>query len=418
MKLKNKKRIAIIGAGISGISVAKMLNNSHKVSVFETSDRPGGLVQCDKIDGILYHKIGGHVFNSKRSDVLEWFWKFFDKDTEFIKAERNASIYLNKPIGYPIENYIYQLDSKQIKSIVKDLLEMKLNKKEPENFEEFLKYRFGNTLYELYFKPYNEKVWRKDLKKIPLSWLKGKLPMPTVEEIIYNNFCKQLESEMVHSSFYYPLNGGSQFIVDRLAENLDIHYNCEISNIKYENKVWIIDDKFKFDQIIYTGNIKMLPKILNKDLINNNLCESINKLDSHGTTSVLCEIEENPFSWVYLPDQNYESHRIINTGNFSPNNNNNKSKSCTVEFTGAIDKENILANLSKMPYKVKYISHFNAKYTYPIQNKSTSDLVKSVKSHLEPANFYLLGRFAEWEYYNMDSAMGAGIDLCKEINKN
>ena len=111
MKLKNKKRIAIIGAGISGISVAKMLNNSHKVSVFETSDRPGGLVQCDKIDGILYHKIGGHVFNSKRSDVLEWFWKFFDKDTEFIKAERNASIYLNKPIGYPIENYIYQLDS-------------------------------------------------------------------------------------------------------------------------------------------------------------------------------------------------------------------------------------------------------------------------------------------------------------------
>lgn len=31
------------------------------------------------------------------------------------------------------------------------------NSTPPKNFEEFLKIRFGETLYELYFKPYNEK---------------------------------------------------------------------------------------------------------------------------------------------------------------------------------------------------------------------------------------------------------------------
>jgi UDP-galactopyranose mutase len=28
---------------------------------------------------------------------------------------------------------------------------------------------------------------------------------------------------------------------------------------------------------------------------------------------------------------------------------------------------------------------------------------------------YLLGRFAEWEYYNMDAAVGAAIDLEKRL---
>lgn len=56
-----------------------------------------------------------------------------------------------------------------------------------QEFEEFLKGRFGESLYKMYFQPYNEKVWRRDLTKVPLSWLEGKLPMPTVEEMIFNN---------------------------------------------------------------------------------------------------------------------------------------------------------------------------------------------------------------------------------------
>ena len=79
----------------------------------------------------------------------------------------------------------------------------KADKLVPDNFEEFLKYRFGETLYELYFKPYNEKVWRRDLKYVPLSWLEGKLPMPTVAEMIFNNINHVKEKQFVHSTFWY-----------------------------------------------------------------------------------------------------------------------------------------------------------------------------------------------------------------------
>ena len=44
-------------------------------------------------------------------------------------------------------------------------------------------------------------------------------------------------------------------------------------------------------------------------------------------------------------------------------------------------------------------------------------MITSLKEILETQGIYLLGRFAEWEYYNMDAAMGAALDLNKRINK-
>lgn len=88
------------------------------------------------------------------------------------------------------------------KRVIKDLVEIvRKEGDKAHNFEEFLKSRFGDTLYKIYFQPYNEKVWRRDLKQVPLSWLEGKLPMPTVEEMVYNNINHVKEKSFVHSTF-------------------------------------------------------------------------------------------------------------------------------------------------------------------------------------------------------------------------
>lgn len=147
-------KYAVIGGGISGLSIANMLKGNNEVVVFESESRPGGMIKCDVIDGNLFHRTGGHVFNTKREDVLNWFWAFFDKDNQFTKAVRNSSVFMpdGKEIPYPIENHAYLLDGENGASIVKDLVEMAREEgRKPANFEEFLKGRFGNTLYQLYF---------------------------------------------------------------------------------------------------------------------------------------------------------------------------------------------------------------------------------------------------------------------------
>lgn len=411
------KKIAIIGAGISGLSIAQCLKNNFEIKIFEKASRPGGLIKCEKIEDNLYHMVGGHVFNSKREDVLNWFWNFFNRESEFTKTIRNAVIYLNKPVGYPIENHLYELDEKIVKNVIADLLNIEKTNKlqnEANNFEEFLKNRFGHTLYSLYFEPYNKKIWKRDLSKVPISWLEGKLPMPTIGEIIFNNIHKKKEMNMVHSSFYYPKQNGSQFLADRLAKGLDVVYNADVKKISRSNDKWLVDD-YICDQVIYAGNIKDLPQILNDSVDLSSYINDIKDLEYHGTTTVLCEVDSNPYSWIYLPDKKVQSHRIINTGNFSENNNKKGIKTATIEFTDYVDKDLILKNLKHIPYNPKYITHKYTEYTYPIQNKNTHEIVSKLKTELKPQNIFLLGRFAEWEYYNMDAAIGAAIDLSKEF---
>ena len=385
-------KIAIIGAGISGMSMAHLLKNKADVTVYERDKRPGGMIKCDRVNGHLFHRTGGHVFNTKNGDVLEFFWSFFNREKEFIKADRNSGVSLDrgKFVPYPIENHIYHFDDDIVNSIINDLLEIKkLDNNSVVNFEEFLIKRFGRTLYDIYFQPYNEKVWRRDLTKVPLSWLEGKLPMPSVEEILFNNIKKVEEKKFVHSSFYYPINGGSQFVADRFAEGLNIKYESLIDKIVLlQNKKWKVEDEV-YDRVIFCGNIKQLPKLV--DVLSNQAIRMIESLESHGTTSVLCEIDDNPYSWIYLPSRKHESHRIICSGNFSISNRGSNGKmSGTIEFTDSISHD-------------------------AIQDLNTRQAIKELKASLEPMGIYLCGRFAEWEYYNMDVCMASAIETSKRI---
>ena len=411
-----KQRIAIIGGGVSGLSAARILSAQHDVTVFEADACPGGMIKCDIVEGNLFHRTGGHVFNTKRADVAEWFWSRFNRDTEFTKALRQSVISLDGAleVPYPIENNVYRLPAEVQQSCISDFLRMaREGYGAPENFAEFLRFRFGDTLYKLYFEPYNNKVWRRDLRQIPLSWLDGKLPMPTVEEIIAANFSRAEERQFVHSSFFYPLKGGSQFIAERLAEGLNICYNSRVERIERTAEGWFVEGQM-FDAVIFCGNLKQIPSLI-AGVPMDAYAEGIAALEAHGTTAVFCEIEKNPHSWIYLPDVRHESHRIICTGNFSATNNAPERFTATIEFTDSITREEIEDNLKRIPYNPRYLAHHYEPYTYPVQAAGTRSLVAHVKQHLEAEKCYLLGRFAEWEYYNMDVAIGAALDLAARV---
>ena len=414
------ERVAVIGAGISGLSVAHLLQERYDVTVFEKDSLPGGLIKCCRIKGSLFHTCGGHVFNTKRKSVLDWFWSKFSSEEEFTENQRN-SVILNDVwggvISYPLENHIYAFDADTQKAIIDDLIAIAKNGYyESKNFEDFLRNRFGNTLYDIYFKPYNEKIWRRNLKNVPLSWLEGKLPMPTVSEIIYNNINHVKEKEFVHSTFWYEKENGSQYIADKLSNGLNIQYNVNVTSIKKDKDKWIVCGGI-FDKVVFCGNIKDMIKSVEGVDIHKYMAD-IEALEYHGTTAVFCEIDKNPYSWIYLPSSKHESHRIICTGNFADSNNQGLRDgriTATVEFTDKISKEEITDNLTRIPLNPKYLAHQYNQYTYPIQDANTRTMIRNLKKDLAATNFYFTGRFSDWEYYNMDTAIGAAMDLCATL---
>jgi protoporphyrinogen oxidase len=415
-QINSPLKIAVIGSGISGLSIAQLLHHDHDITVYEKGNLAGGLIQCLRVKDCLFHKVGGHVFNAKNKEVLNWFWSFFDKDKEFVLAKRNAKILLDEQIiGYPIENYIYQLPKAIIEDILHDFAVLsKVGSKKADNFLEFIINRFGRTLSELYFIPYNEKVWATDLSKVPMGWLEGKLPMPDIDDIILKNILRQEETDMVHSSFYYPVEDGSQFIVNRLRKDLNIQFNSDFDAIEDS----LLFGKLKFDKIVFCGDIRKLPLVMQKILIKNNInIDRLKKLKTNGTSNIFCETDETDISWLYLPGKLTKAHRIIYTGNFSETNNRGSNrKTCVVEFTGKISYEGMSDEIKKLPGNLIPLSHNYQENSYIIHDHDTHNLISEVKKILEEHNIYLLGRFAEWKYYNMDKAIEGAIHLAKRIN--
>lgn len=420
--MNKKERIAIIGGGISGASIGKMLNERYGITIFEQKEKLGGLISCDRVDGALFHKVGGHVFNTKNEKVADWFWSFFNQKDEFLKAKRNAKIYIyDSYVGYPIENYLYQLPIELIKKCVSELLELKgKNETESEHFDQFLKNKFGPTLYEIYFKPYNAKIWNTKLDKVPLPWLDGKLPMPDIKEIFLHNILRQEEGEMVHSSFYYPVKGGSQFIIDRISQELNTECNVHVHTIIKQGDKYLINDNFEFDKVIYTGDIRRLHQIINtRDEIKDKVLKDVANLKSNGTSNYLCETDNTDISWLYLPENKYKAHRIIYTGNFSKTNNPDKNrKTCVVEFSGKHDPHLMEEEIKKLPGNLKPIQYNYEPNSYIIHEPDTSVKINKIKEIMHPEGFYLLGRFAEWQYYNMDKCIESAMEIKKQIDES
>lgn len=424
-------RVAVVGAGITGIACSRLLIDAGvQVTIFEKSNAKGGLVRCtiEKHD-VLFHRVGGHVFNSKDQNVNNWFWGFFDKETEFFSAERRAVIYTKKRFAnYPVENNLDFFGADQLRKIITELSEIIINKSDASlqqmhsnesNFKDFLLARFGKTLCDQYFFPYNKKIWNRDLDLIPLDWLAGKLPMPDPVEIITSNILKTNESEMVHSSFFYPKIGGSQFIVDRLSENINIKYNYNALPEIMADGVISVDGDI-YDKVIYTGDLRHLLSSFKSGQLDHSFDAAIKALPSNSTSNLLCKCDQNPYSWVYLPDTDVDCHRIIMTGNFSPSNNgsiplNEGKVTCTVEFSGEYSYKEMSSQLINLPFNMEPLSHNIEQSSYIVHTMDTSHLVSKIRSILEPKNIYLCGRFADWQYYNMDAAIFASMKLVQKI---
>ena len=439
-KGKDMSKIAIIGAGISGLTAAKTLMDSHEVTVYERNETAGGLAQSVKAEGCVFHICGANSMKNIYETSRQFIESLIDMDEEVIEIKRNSAILfengeVSKPefhgmfkkkiteiegVPSPIENHIYMFKPEIQQRIIADLFRIKAkekNKRAPKFLATYFKAKYGQTLYDMYFGPYNEKVWHSDLHKIPLTWLEGRLSAPTANKIIFANFNHDKTKFRCEKTFLYDINGGAQRIVNKLVEILGdrLRLNNAVQNIARRDGKWLVNGTDEYDQIIYCANLKYLPKILQIAEIQP-FAEYISALKSHGTTSVFCELSKNPYTEIYLPGKEHRAHKIICTGNFiDTNNSENHRMTGTVEFTDYVPEDEIRLELARMPLNPVYITHRYTEYTHAIQDVDTRETVANIKKVLQPWGFYLTGLLAEWEQYNVNQAINAAIRTVESI---
>lgn len=413
-------QIAVLGAGVSGLTAARLLKEKgNHVTVYEKNKTAGGLARSRFTEGYLYDPHGGHIFNSRHQEVVDWVFSILPKEN-WQYTVRNAKIYFHgKYISYPFELSLCELDIDDAVNCVYDFILSK-NGDEPDNFRDWLTWNFGESIAKYYMIPYNEKIWAYPLEKMETKWMKGKMPLPTKKEMIHSMLLKDpSERKMPHSTFYYPLHGGIQAMIDAIAKGIAIRYGSEIQTIHNSENRWYVNGDGPYDKIISTIPLPELPRLLE---LPDNVRGSIEDLKFNSLTTVLFDCPKTQVTWLYIPSHEYRSHRVGYQSTLTPNACPELKMGCAaLEIIG--DKFNVQASLSSEPGILPDEIGFHrvldsefTKYAYVIHDTNYRRNINMIMEYFARIDgFELLGRWGTWNYKNMDLCMLDAMKLAEEI---
>lgn len=391
MKKNTTKKAIIIGAGISGATIANLLaNNEWKIDVYEKKNFVGGLCYDLKSkDGILYHKYGPHIFHTEHDEVISFIKKFakFNNYINKVQVKLPKNILTRLPFnfseikkidktnGTKIVNYLKKLYPNKAKI---SILELKKHREyEPLN-------KIVDWVYENIYAPYTAKMWGISISNI------DKNVIARVGITLSNN-----ESYFPTAKLQgLPIDGYTKMISKMLDnDNITIHLNTDALKhlmIKSNKIYW--DNQLIEYPIIYCGPIEALLNYKYGILPYRSL-----------------EFKFKTYEVTYKQD-----FPIINFPK-------DKIRTRTVEY-----KQLTKQNNSKTIISTEYPGEFNLNNKkkwnipyYPINNIKNNLLYnKYVNTLSKLKNLYLLGRLAEYRYLDMDTSILSAINLYKKILNN
>lgn len=404
-------KICIIGAGITGLTAGKLLSESHDVTIYEKEQNIGGIARTKSLDGITYHTVGGHCLNSKNKAVMDLIFDEVLPKEKWHHVKRDAKInFHNHFVSYPIEfsiKEIVKFDEDLAFNITRDFISSE--DKDADNLADWFKEKFGETLAREYFIPYNRKIWQMEPSEMSHLWIDGKLPMPNKKDF-FKALIDDNEDTMPHSTFFYPNSNNQNTFIEALGEGSNIVTNFKVTSINKVEGKWIINDKYEYDLVINTMPLNVLPLVV-KDTPDEIINEA-KKLKYNKVTNVLWKTKPQEYTWSYYPSSETIFHRHIHIGNFF----DPKTNYTITEAMGEHSYDEMIEYGKKFDYLIEPLDYNLSDYAYVVYDQNYSYATNKIKKYLDNMGIYTVGRFGEWEYYNMDICMESVFKLVAKIN--
>ncbi len=433
-------KIVIIGAGLSGLSAANALaeNGDHEITIVEKKGHIGGMAYSFTFDDLLFDT-GPHRFHTQNKFVKKYILDKFSKDEIAEPIKKTKIYYNNKFLNYPLKISDILFDLSPIDSIESLLsyiyykAKKHLTKVELSNFDDFIKYNFGEKLNKIYFRQYTEKVWQMSAKDLSMEWAKERIPLSSFKDLvlktILSSFRRNVADRHSHSpyqsNFYYPNSGIFEISKRLLPRNCDLIKNFNVKRvIKSKDRIIGIENEntiIEGDYFVFTNPISEIsqmildytPRKLNY-LEDNLYCVPIEK----------CKVSDN--HWIYFPGKNMIFNRITEMKNFTDNLPKERTSlileigKCrdneTKIFNEAIKQLISLGLIHANQIKKDNFTSITLEQAYPIYEIGYQDELNAIFSQLKFSNMSLAGRQSLFAYINMDQAILSGLNAAKRAN--
>ena len=423
-------KIAILGAGVSGLSLARFLVEGgvalDSISLFEAGARIGGLCQSKTVGGYTYDVAGGHILYSKDAAVLAWMKQAAGGDAAFVEKKRNTRIrYEHRWVNYPFENGLGDLPPQANFECIRGYVQawharQASGSAEPLSFGAWIRWRFGDGIAQHFMEPYNQKIWKRELDALTSDWVAGRVPDAPVEDVLRSSVGIKTEGYTHQSVFYYPLRGGFEAITDGIGSTLRarVRLSTPVRELVRGKSGWKVNGE-DFDLVVSTLALTDLPGLVPG--MPGAVAEAMHTLEYNGMVSILLGLErrEHPdLSWIYLPHAvQGPSNRVTFMSNYSPHNapKGKSSFLCEVtvrggeKFPGGELEQQVVDGMAAAGLlrrdEVLLTDRSEVRHAYVVFDHAYSARRKAIFEWMDSTGLVPLGRFGRFEYDNSDQCV-------------
>jgi protoporphyrinogen oxidase len=435
-------KVGILGAGLSGITLAHLLQEDSRVEsieLLEKADQPGGLARSYPFAG-LGCDVGPHIIFSKNKEVLELMVRLLGDNVHKLRRS-NKIFHDGRFIKYPFENELSALAAPERDWCLNAFLNNPYESYAPESMLEFFLATFGEGITNLYLRPYNEKIWKFDPAFMDTQMV-DRIPKPPREDIIKSAEGVATEGYVHQLHFYYPKRGGVQSLLDAfiklLGKKVAIRTNAAVKQVVKLANGWEVQtvggEKKFYDKLVSTMPVTEMIPLLQAS-VPEEVQLAAKNLRFNSIAICLIHVTRDHLGdnfAVMVPDKTILFHRISKLDFLVPEEDRDGTTRFMVEVTyragdqiSKLSDTQLLDRVVEDLVKLKFIDDAQAvkartilreKHAYVIYDLHHRKNMKTLRDFCEgQLDLGLHGRFGDFEYINMDQVIERSMKRAKQI---
>lgn len=421
--------------------VARLLKEQgEEVVVLEKDGSIGGLCRSVSTQGFTFDTGGSHIIFSRDQEVLSLIHSLLGPN----QSSRNRDtrvLYKGRYIQYPFENGLAGLPKEDLFLCLNEYIRMLCwaaagRVPPPANFREWMVATFGQGIADCYLIPYNEKIWNCPPEQMSAHWVMDRVPRPPPEDIIRSAIGIRTEGYSHQAVFSYPVRGGIESLIHEIARPISgqVRTGFTVREVRLEDDGYCISDGQETvvaDRVISSIPLQALIPAMQD--VPHRVTDALSALRYTSLTTVSVGIRGRvpPFSWVYIPDRDTGlPNRISFPSNYSTEVAPPGCSSVLAEITwnqgdevSRMDDHALGSHVTGMLTRLGITKEEDVVYTrvdrtpfaYVVYTLEYPDAIRIVREFCHDRGIILAGRFAQFEYLNMDGCIRAAIETVRGL---
>jgi uncharacterized protein len=327
MTTMTRKRIAIIGTGISGLSAASLLHPHHDITIYEKNPYIGGhsrTVEVKTQEGVVPVDTGFIVFNHRNYPLLTKLFAHLNVPVTKSDMSFGASIQ-NSWLEYGTQHLLNVFTQKRnllrpaFWGMIRDVIKFNANAKRYLDKDPSI--TLGQCLDEL-----KMGAWYRNYFLLPMGACIWSTPLAEMLEFPAHSFIRFFTNHglltLTDQPQWYTVVGGSKSYVERLVAPFKQHIrlNTGAQSVSRENSgVTVIDTNGQsehFDQVVFACHAdQALAMLKNPSMDEQRILGCFryqnNRMVLHSDTSFMPKHKGAWASWVYLSETKTDNSATV-----------------------------------------------------------------------------------------------------------